>query len=134
MPSPFVTAARVAQAAVYAFHGESFDFAPMAKAGDVNAPAIVDPDRAPALGLVGIYFEKDARPLIANGYDPRTDQRPGVMNRHPRVEFSADCAVAQIVFRAGDLLTRTSNARRYRVAAVHTLRTGVQVCEVNSLG
>ncbi len=133
MPSLFVALARDAQKIVFAHHGEAWLWTPMAPAADRNAPAVADPARAPAT-LVGIYFEKAAQPLIRNGYDPRTDQRPGVSNAHPRVEFPGDIAAAQQVVNAGDILTRLSNGRRYVVASTLTKKTGVQVCTVNAMG
>ena len=133
MPSPFVTLAREAQSHAFDHHGEMFTHFPMMPAPDKTRAALPDPDRASRV-LPGIYFEKDARALIPNGYDPRTDQRPGTKSDHPRIEFPATLAVDGFVARHGDRFERASNGRAYHVSAVHVKKTGVVVCEVNSLG
>lgn len=134
MTSPFVALARDAQRVAFEHHAELWRWIPMKSApGDRNAPPVYDDARSPAV-VRGIYFEKKADPLIRNAFDPRTDQRPGVSNAHPRVEFSADCSEAQQVFQAGDTLVRLSNERRYRIMTTLAKKTGVQVCTVNSQG
>ena len=132
MPSPFVVQARQAQQAAFDLHAESWIWRPMTSADDRNAPMIDDSSRQGAT-VPGIYYEKAAVPLIRDGYDPRTDQRPGVSSAHPRVEFPASCAEAQQTFRTGDLLIRLDNGRSYRIGATQTKKTGVQVCAVHAM-
>lgn len=135
MSSAFIVAARDAQARAFDWFGELFDFIPMSEQADRTAPQIPAADRDALtgdLGLRGVYYAKPADALIRNGYDPRTDQRPGVSTMHPRIEISADFAGVDV--RTGDILVRQSSRRRYRIAATSSKPTGVLVCTINFVG
>lgn len=133
MVSPFVALARDKLVPAFEHHQESWGHRPMTPGSDKTAPAHDDPDR-PAQTLLGVYFEPPAISRVPDSYDPRSDQRPGAKAGRPRVEFPPTGNPASFAVRAGDLLTRESNGRVYRVFAVRATKIGIVVAEMNASG
>jgi hypothetical protein len=114
-------------------HGEEFLLTPMRRALDVNAPAIADITRAQTT-LIGVWHDSAASPAIPNAYDPRTNQRPGVVTDKPRVDFGPGRIPAGLALRLGDLLTRLADGSRWRLSAPVMSRQGITRCDVNAAG
>ena len=126
---PFAQIAARAIRGVFDRFGEEWLLSPYAPAADVNAPAASDPMRS-CVTLRGIYFDPQALPLIPNGFDPRTSQRPGTMGGKPRVEFLPDDVAACGGLRKDDQI---ANARQgvFRISSTFTKSHGVVVAYVN---
>ena len=134
MASPaFGSTAAAAFAAVDGQFGEPFLLRPMAPAVDRNAPSIDDVNRA-AIQVIGRWLDGVANAQITNAYDPRTDQRPGMRADKPSVKFSPSRIPAGVSIRRGDLLTRLSTGRVWRVSSTLSMRHGTLICEVNEVG
>ena len=132
MPTPFETAAASAVAAVHARMAKDWILSPYTPAADVNAPAVPDPSRS-CVTVRGIYFDAQAAPLIPNGFDPRTSQRPGTMGGKPRIEFLPADVAAAGGLRASDQIEPAEGGQIWRIESVYTKPYGVVVATVNLL-
>lgn len=117
---------------VEATFGEAFLLKPMTPAVDRNAPAQLDQTRQ-MVTITGVWHDAPANPQMVNGYDPRTDLRPGTMATKPRVDFGPDRIPAGVIIRAGDLLQRTGDGRVWRITSVEMTRFRITRCEVNMI-
>lgn len=131
--STFAAEFATAFADVECVHGEGFLLTPMRRNVDRNAAAIPDTDRAP-IEIIGVWHDGVANPAIVNAYDPRTDQRPGTIAGKPRVDFGPGRIPAGVSLRAGDLLTRLSDGRVWRIDGVLLSRQRITRCDVNIIG
>jgi hypothetical protein len=131
MPSLFASELLELFAAVSELQAQTYIWAPMTSAADVNAPPIADTSRTGA-SVMGIFYDKQAKPLIPNGFDPRTDQRPGTLSGTPRIEFLPDSTGFTPDLRAPDLLS-SETGNTWRIISVFTTKTGIKVAAVNAV-
>lgn len=116
MPAPFAAAMRVAAATVDRIFGDTFDYLPMAAAGDVNARPVADPDRAIVTGLRLPFSAQGNR--AGTGPTPTPAVRPespGHASDRPFV--SLDLSLLPYAPRKHDRL-RADNGDLFRVAEI----------------
>lgn len=130
--SIFSEAAARGIAAVHAVMAEDFKLTPMRVAADDPDGFEVDATR-PFAVVPAILFDPTAKPLIPNGFDPRTDQRPGTAGSEPRLEIAPTAAMAVSGFRRGDILTKVEGGSRWRVVSAQSTPRGLVVLKVNAL-
>jgi hypothetical protein len=132
VPSAFEAELPEFFAAVGEAHEQVFVWTPMCEAADVNSAPAVDTSRGGGR-VRGIFFDKQAKPEIPHGFDPRSDLRPGAIAGMSRIEILPDRRTGYTppVERL-DILVAESGAR-WSVVSVFQAKTGVKVCPVNAL-
>lgn len=119
-------------AAISEAHAKCFTWSPMMESPDVNAASVADASR-PGGTVVGVFYDKEAKPAIPNAFDPRTDLRPGAIAGMPRIELIPSCDAPAPAVQRLDILVSEAGAR-WRVFSVFTTKTGVKICALNALG
>lgn len=114
-------------------YGDLFTLLPRVKAADRNAPDVVDGSRAET-SFVGVFIDPQVKPLIANAYDPRTDQRPGTIAGSPRIDIMPDVIAGGLVVKVPDLMVSQDTGKTWRVTSIFVTKTGIACCNVNLVG
>ncbi len=117
MASPFNAAMAAAAATHDSIIGEIFEFYPMKSTSDVNAPPIVDPDRAVVLDLRAPWGDSAARWHADAFREPGVkSERPGHATSRPFI--SVQLSRLPYPPARGDHVLRKDTGDRYRVAEV----------------
>lgn len=109
----------------------AFTWAPMTEGADVNGAMAADASRAGDT-VQAVFNDKQAKPHIPHGFDPRADQRPGTMAGVPHIDVLPDPTTgAPVDIRRGDLLT-SDVGNQWRVSSVFPGKSGILTCFVNA--
>jgi hypothetical protein len=131
MPFPtFLEEASTAIDAIAVVHKDLYTITPMREADDRNGSPVLDTSRPVLTDIVGMFYDPAAKPLVPNGFDPRTSQRPGTMSGHPKLDFPPSVA-ATLDIRRHDIVLNQRSGMRHRIATTFTTKAGVRRCEVN---
>ena len=136
MPSLFAAEVLDATAACDEVMAEAVHvLTPMATTSNTG-PAGPDPSRQSVV-FMATFRDPEAKPLIPDGYDPRTFQRPGTQSSHPRVQVTpAQMAMLPLplVIKNGDLLTRAADGKIWQVSSSSVSTSGILRAPVNLVG
>ena len=123
---------RVSMATLEKVYGEPFEHRPRAKPSgeaDVNARNSVADGTRSIQTVTAIYTDREVPNRLADLYDPRSDQRPGVNAREHVIEVDPRAFAVDV--RVDDLFVRVADGRRFSVNSIHVADTGRLICDVN---
>jgi hypothetical protein len=133
MTSLFAAEMQDFSAAIDEALGATFIWAPMMESADVNAATVPDTGRSGG-PIQGVFTDKEAKPLIPNNFDPRTDERPGTMSGVPHIDILPDQTTGiPIDIRRGDTLT-SDVGQVWVVSSAFPVKSGMVICAVNAVG
>jgi hypothetical protein len=140
MPSHiFDRAIAAAGAAADCVMADAFALTPMMRAAD-NAPDAADSSRAASYSVEAHFLDPEARPQMADAYDPRQFRRPGTESGSPYLKISAHemarqkCADARFAVKAADVFVRQKDQTRWRASAPFLMAGGAMRVTVNLIG
>jgi hypothetical protein len=131
MASPFAKATLAAAATHDAIMAEPFEVRPMKLAGDVNAPTVVDPDRA-ILTIAATFGEYAARVLSGPFHQPGVQpERAGHASARPYISIR----LSQLPYRPrkGDQVFQVDTSALFRIAEVLPSTPGFVRCDLNRI-
>lgn len=133
--APFAAEVLEATAACDDVMAELFTLTVMTRVSNTGS-ASPDSTKMP-IPFYATFRDPDAKSILPNGYDIRSDLRPGVQSSHPRVQISpAQIALlpTPFVIKKDDLLTRDVDGKVWGVNSVSVSTGGIVRAFVNLVG